>query len=98
MTNKETIEFLVKTNNKDYQIDKALEELSELTTALLQFKNKPKNPEPKIKAVIEEIGDVKIRLEILEEIFNKKKVLKRYNYKLNRFKYFIKKQLYIGRI
>lgn len=38
---KETIQILAETNNYDYNITKAAEELNELATILLQYHNKP---------------------------------------------------------
>ena len=88
------IETLVKTNNPKYQLLKACEELSELNTALMQYVNKG----TKKQEIIDEIGDVKIRLKILEKVFSEKKVKKRYNFKINKFYNYIKQNKYIGRI
>jgi len=97
MTNKEVIKNLVRNNRYKYQLLKAAEETSELTTALLQFVTKDGGKTTK-KDVIDEIGDVKIRLEILEEVFGKIAVKKRYNEKLKKFSGYIKNNMYTGKI
>ena len=91
------IKLLSETNNPDYQLLKACEELSELTTALLQYVNK-KGTKTTKKDVIDEIGDVKIRIKVLEKTFGEKAVNKRFNFKINKFKKYFQKKLYIGRI
>tara|TARA_R110000772_G_scaffold54130_1_gene123520 strand:- start:43293 stop:43589 length:297 start_codon:yes stop_codon:yes gene_type:complete len=93
----EVIEILSNTNNSKYQLLKACEELSELTTALLQYVNK-KGRKTTDQDVIDEIGDVKIRLKILENVFGKSKVKERYQKKLKKFSGYIDKGLYIGGI
>ena len=65
--------FLIDNNDDEYQLIKACEELSELTTALLQFITK-KGVKTTAQDVIDEIGDVKIRLKILEQIFGRDEV------------------------
>lgn len=91
------IKELLKTNSTKYQLLKACEELSELNTALLQYINKGDVKSYK-QDVIDEIGDVKIRLKILEEVFGKEKVSKRYKFKINKFFNYLKNKKYIGSI
>lgn len=93
----DTIKKLIETNNPDFQLLKAVEELNELSTALMQYYNKKGRKTTK-QDVIEEIGDVKIRLKILEKVFGKERVKTRYLYKLNKFANYLKNSKYIGRI
>src|ERR1035441_4167355 len=78
------IEIVYKKNKPQYNLLKAAEECSELATVLLQSALKPQ----KVNAqeVIDEIGDVKIRIKILEHIFGKDNVKKRISYKLSKYK------------
>jgi len=57
---------------KDAQIDKAIEEMSELTKALLKNRHKTKDYEEAIyrDAIAEEIGDVMIMIQQLRMIFD----------------------------
>ena len=91
------IQKLINTNDKIYQLTKAAEETSELTTALLQYITKKGRKTTK-QDVIDEIGDAKIRIEILEEIFGKKAVKKRYTDKLKKFTDYLETGKYKGRI
>lgn len=91
------ISKLIETNNKDYQLLKVIEELSELQTALLQYINKEGKKTTK-QDVIDEIGDVKIRIKILTEIFGKEEVKKRIKEKVNKFDNYLKNGKYIGNI
>ncbi len=84
MTNNEVLAFLLENNSDEYQLTKACEELSELTTALLQYITK-KGRKTTRQDVIDEIGDVKIRLKILEVIFGIDKVNERVDSKLAKF-------------
>lgn len=97
MKNKQILAKLLQTNNPDFQLLKASEELSELQTVLLQYITKRGRKTSK-QEVIDEIGDVKIRLKILEAIFGKEKVKKRVNFKLNKFKEYLKEGKFKGNI
>jgi len=92
-----TIDFLLTSNDEKFQLLKAAEEFSELTTALLQYVNKGGRITTK-KHVIEEIGDCYIRLKILESVFDKKLIKKRINYKLSKFDEYIKDGKLVGSI
>ena len=89
MKNEEVIKFLAENNSDEYQLMKACEELSELTTALLQYITK-KGQKTTYQDVIDEIGDVKIRMELLESRFGAYAVQRRYNFKLQKFAGYIK--------
>jgi NTP pyrophosphatase (non-canonical NTP hydrolase) len=84
MTNNEVLAFLITNNSEEYQLTKACEELSELTTALLQYITK-KGTKTTAQDVIDELGDVKIRITILEILFGIGKVNERYDFKLKKF-------------
>lgn len=94
MKRKEIIKQLVKDNDYNYNILKAIEELQELSLVLTQHLTKG----VKRREIIDEIGDVKIRIEILEKIFGEEDVDKRVNDKLTKFDNYIKEGKYIGRI
>ena len=96
MTDKEVIQYLALNNNKKYNLLKCAEELSELQTVLLQNINKEK--EIDIQHIIDEIGDCIIRLSVLKLIYNKSLIEERINYKLNKFRIYIKKGKYLKKI
>jgi len=82
---------LLNVNEENYTIRKTIEELQELSLILTQRLNKSKELVPD-KDIIEEIGDVKIRLEVLERMFPSKLIKKRINFKLKKFyKYIVEK-------
>ena len=94
MKNKEVINHLTETNDYTYNLLKASEELSELSLVLLQLVNKPNKVD--VQEVIDEIGDVKIRMKILSKLFNKEEIKKRYNFKLRKFNSYIEEGKYKG--
>lgn len=96
MENKELYKYLADNNDYKYNLLKAAEELQELSLVLTQMalkENKVKKQE-----VIDEIGDVKIRLKVLEHFFDKSKIRKRIRYKLTKFRLYIKTNKYVGKI
>jgi hypothetical protein len=88
----EIIKTLVETNDYDYNLLKAAEELNELSLVLIQTVLKKKKVDP--QEVIDEIGDVKIRIKIIEEFFDKDKVKERIHYKISKFKEYLEKGKY----
>lgn len=96
MTNKEVIQYLALNNDKNYNLLKCAEELSELQTILLQNINKEKDVN--IQDIIDEIGDCVVRLEVLKLIYNKTLIEERVDYKLNKFRIYIKKGKYLKKI
>lgn len=86
------IKTLVETNDYDYNLLKAAEELQELSLVLVQTVLKKKKVDP--QEVIDEIGDVKIRLKIIEEFFDKDKVKARIGYKISKFSEYLLKGKY----
>jgi hypothetical protein len=68
---------LLKYNSRKFNIKKAVEELAELQTVLMQYLNKSKECKPDNKAITDEIGDVILRLEPLVHIFGEIEVQNR---------------------
>lgn len=93
---KKLIKKLSKSNEYEYNLLKSSEELQELSLALTQFVNKPNKVDK--QEIIDEIGDVTIRLKILKELFDKKAINKRIKYKISKFKSYIKEDKYKGKI
>jgi len=81
--------YLLTKNEKGYNLTKTAEELQELALILIQKNNKPE--QVKDSEIIEEIGDVIIRLKVLIKQYPKKSIEDRINYKLNKFFTYIKK-------
>ena len=77
------IDILVERNGYHYNLHKAAEELQELALVLTQKLLKPKKVDD--QEIIDEIGDVEVRMEILKKIFDKQKIEKRIAYKLGKF-------------
>lgn len=96
MTNKDVIQYLALNNDKNYNLLKCTEELSELQTILLQNINKEKDVN--IQDIIDEIGDCVIRLDVLKLIYDKTLIKERVDYKLNKFRTYIKKGKYLKKI
>lgn len=92
----ETINKLIETNDPKYNLQKAAEEFQELALVLIQLSLKPKKV--KTQEVIDEIGDCKIRLAILEGIFDPKAIEERVDYKIGKFEEYMKEGKYKGGI
>lgn len=93
------IKILAETNDYNYNIDKVVEELLELAEVLVKRRLKegtPKNPSD--ESIIEEIGDVKIRLEVLEILFGVDNVNKRVRDKITKYLQYYNEGKYKGRI
>ena len=80
-------DYMSNENTRKYNFLKASEELQELSLILTQTYTKP--GKITLDKVIEEIGDVIVRLEVLSRMFPKEAVDERINNKLNQFKRFI---------
>jgi hypothetical protein len=88
---KELLRNISKNNQPLYNKLKCIEELSELSTILLQHLTKTDRVNE--QEIIDEIGDVKIRLEILTDLFGRSKVKERVKYKLKKYhEYYTGKQ------
>jgi len=85
-------DHLLNVNDREYTISKTIEELLELALILKQRQNKP-DLVSDLK-IIEEIGDVKIRLKVLVEIFSKDLIKERINFKLKKFYRYITTKKY----
>lgn len=90
--NEEIIKYLFQNNGTRYNLHKASEEMQELGLVLNQFLLKPTKVDE--QQIIDEIGDVKIRLAILEKMFPADKVKKRVDYKLSKFREYRDHKLY----
>lgn len=95
MTDKEVISYLVENNKPKHNLLKAAEELSELALALLQKVNKENVNDNNI---VEEMGHVKIRLAVLDELFNKQDIQESIDSKLSKFRKYIKEDKYKGKM
>lgn len=79
---------LLNANDREYTIKKTIEELLELVLILQQKLNKPDLVSD--EKIIEEIGDVNIRLKVLKQIYPIELIKKRIGFKLKKFyKYII---------
>lgn len=88
----EIINHLVHNNGLKYNLHKASEECQELGLVLNQYLLKPTKVDT--QEIIDEIGDVFIRMEILKKMFNNDDIQKRIDFKLSKFKEYIDHKLY----
>ena len=91
--NIEILEKAISTYGDEMQVDVAIEEMSELTKALLKLRRWAKKGTyenticPGYQDIFEEIADVKIMIEQLEMIYDcKEEVNNQIEFKLNRLK------------
>lgn len=91
---------LVKTNKSEYNYLKLAEELAELNTEVLKRVTKGDNEKGSTdQEIIDEIGDVLIRLDIITQVMNiEEAVADRILYKLGKYQKFIEENKYIGTI
>lgn len=89
---KETIKHLAENNTYQYNLLKAAEECQELALILIQKLSKGASD----KAIIEEIGDVKMRVKVLEQMFDKDKIQERLEYKVGKCQQYIEEGKYKG--
>ena len=83
-TNKEIIDIIVSHNSEEYDLLKLAEECTELSEVLIKMVTKPNRKEEKIPHLIEELGDVKLRMDILVSKLNvEEEVYIRVNSKLD---------------
>lgn len=88
----EIYDILHKRNGEAFNLSKAAEECQELALALIQKLNKTdKTPD---QAVIDEIGDVEIRLNILKRMYPTELVEKRIDEKLSKFESYMDHEKY----
>lgn len=86
------IDHLIKENGEQYNMLKASEEMQELGLVLVQKVLKPTKVDD--QEIIDEIGDVFIRMEILKRMYPAQDIQKRINHKLAKFKEYIDHKLY----
>lgn len=84
----EIIDYMVNDNSPAYNLTKAAEELMELSLILLQRVHKGNRISD--KQITDEIGDVKIRMKVLDRVFSKSAVEDRVVKKLTMFQDYIK--------
>lgn len=82
-TNREIIDDIVSHNSEDHDILKLAEECTELSEVLIKMITKPNRREERMPHLIEELGDVEVRLDILKRRLGlTKDIAKRYESKL----------------
>lgn len=90
----EVVDALVNKNSPEYNHTKAAEELNELATVLLQKLNKKGGAkEPTDQEIIDELGDVQIRLLVLMQMYDpelededRSKIYERMTKKMEKYK------------
>lgn len=89
------IDYLQQKNGERYNLHKASEECQELGLVLNQYLLKPTKVDP--QEIIDEIGDVLIRVEILMKmtnLFPEDLIKKRIEFKLSKYKEYIDDEKY----
>lgn len=89
---KETIKILAETNDRTYNILKAIEECQELALILTQHLSKGASDDK----IIEEIGDVKFRVKVLEHLFDKDAINARCKHKVLKCQQYLDEGKYKG--
>jgi NTP pyrophosphatase (non-canonical NTP hydrolase) len=98
-SNNPILDTLIETNSRRYNLEKCVEECLELAEVLMKKVLKEGGPkEPDNSAIIEELGDVQIRVWLLSKIFGESAVEDRIKYKLNKFTEYLAEEKYIGKI
>ena len=92
MTREEIIQYLFENNGYKYNLHKASEECQELGLVLNQKLLKPGKVDD--QEIIDEIGDVIIRLEILKKMFPADKIEERVDFKLSNYQSYIDHKTY----
>jgi hypothetical protein len=87
------LDVLYTQNGDVYNLHKASEEFQELGLVLNQKLLKPTKIDD--QEIIDEIGDVIIRLEILKKMYPTDEIQKRINYKLSKYKEYIDHKTYL---
>lgn len=92
--------FLASSNNKTFNRTKLLEELLELSEKVAKSLNKKPEYQPTKDEIIEEIGDVIVRLHIYanSEGMSEELIDERIAYKLNKFLTYLKENKYVNGI
>lgn len=79
MVNRTLVLHLASTNDRKYNIEKLLEEMFEVGEKLMKQKTKSEKYKPNDSDVIEELGDLQIRLAVVIEQYGLEAVQKRIN-------------------
>lgn len=83
-------DYMINVNSPTYNTLKAIEELNELALILTQSLSKGASDDK----IIEEIGDVKFRLKVIEARYKPELIQERINYKLRKNLKYIKEKKY----
>jgi heterodisulfide reductase subunit B len=93
----ENIKQFAHSNTEQYNILKVCEESTETQEKLLKYLTKSKEYKPKIEDIVEEIGDLELRLEFLKELWKiEKAVQERKVYKLKKLVKYREEGKYTG--
>lgn len=93
------VKNLAETNDYNYNLLKAAEECTELSEVLIKsVTKKGTKKEPSKQSVIEEIGDVQIRLDVLKHLYGEDDVNLRIVDKLKKYENYQTERQYEGRI
>lgn len=87
------VDYMV-ANNGNYNFRKTTEELLELALVLTQTGNKKISGAPEEQEVIDEIGDVLIRMEVLKKLYPTDKIQARIDFKMDKFRGYIRTKKY----
>jgi NTP pyrophosphatase (non-canonical NTP hydrolase) len=85
-------DYLKNGNSREYTLLKTAEELQELALILIQ--SVTKDTEIDDQDIIDEIGDVLIRINVLREFFPEDRIQERIEYKLKKFYKYITENIY----
>lgn len=92
---KEIIQKVFEYNTPEYNAIKLAEELQELSLEIIKLTTKPTLDDTRIQAIIDELGDVEIRLRIYKKQFDKDAIENRINLKLGKFKELLESKKYL---
>ena len=93
------IDEMSDSNDYYYNLIKTCEELTELQEVLIKkILKKGSAKEPSDQSIIDEIGDVYIRIQVLANLFGKENIKTRVFYKLEKFKQYLKDLNYKGKV
>lgn len=82
---KDVIKQLYEYNSFEYTTAKCAEELQELALELTRLTTKPELDDNRVQAIIDEIGDVEIRLKALKLHYDKDAINQRIDLKIAKF-------------
>lgn len=94
MIDMNVVNHMALNNGQEYNFRKTAEELMELALVLLQTINKKQHGAPDEQEIIDEIGDVIIRLEVLKRLYSDEKINQRIKFKMDKFQAYIDTKKY----